>query len=115
MKKLLYLLAVLVLLAAVLLFAQGGHYVVLNWTASVTPSVTYNVYRSTITGGPYSQINLSAVSCCTFTDSSVNSGTTYYYVVRAFDGTSESVNSNEAKAVVPQGPQAPTNLTVTVH
>lgn len=72
------------------------------------------MYRSTATGGPYSQINSGDVICCTYTDTLVSSGATYFYVVRSFDGTSESANSNEAKAVIPQAPAAPTTLTATV-
>jgi fibronectin type 3 domain-containing protein len=37
-----------------------------------------------------------------YTDSTVQSGVTYYYVVTAFDDQAqESVYSNEARAIVP--------------
>jgi len=93
---------------------QSGHSVTLNWTASPTPSVTYNVYRATAAAGPFSQINPSPVNAVSFLDSAVTAGTTYYYYVRAFDGTTESSNSNQVNAVVPSAPAPPTNLTVTV-
>jgi fibronectin type 3 domain-containing protein len=96
------------------LHAQTSRSVALNWVASTTPNVTYNVYRSTVSGSGYSQINASPVTTLSFTDTQVSSGTTYFYVVRSFDGTTESANSNEAKAVIPQAPQPPTSLTVTV-
>lgn len=94
--------------------AQTAHSTALIWNASTTPNVTYNVYRSTTSGSGYSQINVSPVTGLTFTDSQVSNGTTYFYVVRSFDGTSESVNSNQVTAVIPQAPQPPTSLTVTV-
>ena len=77
--------------------------VTLNWVASVTPGVVgYNVYRSTTSGGPYTKINSSNVAATTYADQAVSPGQTYYYVVRSIGNTGlESVNSNQAIAVVP--------------
>ncbi len=78
------------------------HSVALNWVASTSTVAGYNVYRATISGGPYSKLNSTLNAGTTFTDTSVSAGTTYYYVVTAVasDGT-ESVFSNQATAVVP--------------
>jgi len=65
------------------------HYVTLNWTASTTPSVTYNVYRTT-TSGVYAGALASAGAATTYTDSTVAAGQTYYYVVTAVSGSTES-------------------------
>ena len=46
--------------------------------------VGYNVYRSTISGGPYVRL-ASVVSDPNYTDTIVNSGRTYFYVVTALD------------------------------
>jgi hypothetical protein len=76
---------------------------ILSWTASTPGSVSgYNVYRSTVSGTSYSKINSSLVTGLTYTDSTVQSGQTYYFVTTAVgpDGN-ESLDSNEAKAVVP--------------
>lgn len=54
-----------------------NHQATLSWGASTTPAVTYNVYRGTQTGGPYSKINPSAVNATTYADSSVTAGQTY--------------------------------------
>jgi fibronectin type 3 domain-containing protein len=63
----------------------------------------YNVYRSTTSGGGYSQINGSLLSSSDYTDNSVSNGTTYYYVVTAVDTSSnESGYSGEVSAT-PQG------------
>jgi hypothetical protein len=79
-----------------------AHSVVLTWTASTSAVVGYNVYRSTTSGGPYTLITGSPVGGITFTDTSVQAGVTYFYVVTAVDGNGvESVNSNEASATIP--------------
>lgn len=78
------------------------HYVSLSWTASVTPpSVTYyNVYRST-TLGVYPSTPLASVgTATTFTDYTVQAGVTYFYVVTAVSGTTESGYSTPAQATV---------------
>jgi fibronectin type 3 domain-containing protein len=79
------------------------HSVSLSWNASTSPVAGYNVYRGTQHSGLYSQkVNSSLLSATNFTDSTVQSGTTYYYVVTAVDSEQvESDYSNEARAVVP--------------
>jgi len=60
------------------------------------------VYRSTVSGGSYAKINPSLVTGSTYTDSTVTSGQTYYYVTTSVDSSAvESVNSNEVQAVIP--------------
>ena len=78
------------------------HSVLLSWVASITPGVVgYNVYRGNTSGGPYSKID-SLDPDTSYTDTSVANGKTYYYVTRAVDSSNqESVNSNEAVAVIP--------------
>jgi hypothetical protein len=79
-----------------------AHSATLTWTASTSSVVGYNVYRSTISGGPYTLITGSPVAGTTFTDTSVQAGVTYFYVVTAVDASgNESAFSNEALATVP--------------
>ena len=80
----------------------------LTWTASPTATVTgYNVYRGTMSGGPYTKVNGSPVAGSPFTDTTVTTGTMYYYVVSAVDTNNvESVFSNEASAT-PEAPPHP--------
>src|SRR5438105_474622 len=96
-------------------FAQAQHSVKLTWTASTTPSVSYHVYRATVSGGPYAQVSTGNVACCTYTDTTVSNGVTYYFVVRSFDGTVESADSNQVTTVIPQAPAPPTALTGVVQ
>ena len=71
------------------------------WHA-VRNAVGYNIYRGTVAGGPYSMINSSLDGTTAYTDNTVVSGQTYYYVATAVDGSSnESGYSNQAQAVIP--------------
>ena len=81
--------------------APAPHTVDLTWNASAN-AVGYNVYRSTVSGGPYSMINTSLDATTAYTDTTVSSGQTYYYVATTVDGSSnESGYSNQAQAVIP--------------
>jgi hypothetical protein len=82
--------------------APTSHSAALSWGASSTSTVVgYNVYRSTTSGSGY-VLESSMVSGLSFTDTSVQSGTTYYYVTTAVDGSGdESAYSNEAQAIIP--------------
>jgi fibronectin type 3 domain-containing protein len=73
----------------------------LSWSPSSSAGiVSYNVYRGTISGGPYTK--LTSVASPGATDSSVSPGQTYYYVVTAVDSSNnESADSNQAVAAVP--------------
>jgi len=82
--------------------APAQYSVALTWDASTSTVTGYNVYRSTVSGSSYTKINSSLVAALNYTDSTVQSGTTYYYVTTAVDSNgNESVYSNEASAVVP--------------
>ena len=81
--------------------AATQHTVDLTWTAS-TNAVGYNIYRGTVSGGPYTMINSSLDSTTAYTDNTVVSGQTYYYVATAVNSSSEeSGYSNQATAVIP--------------
>jgi hypothetical protein len=105
------------------LAAQTTHSVKLSWTWSQgnsLPASGFNVKRATKSGGPYSTIaTLFGTSILTYTDpppqgtnrsgfehrrrtgDDLTPGATYYYVITAFSGNSESAPSSEAKAVIP--------------
>jgi hypothetical protein len=78
------------------------HTVALSWTASTSTVVGYKVYRSTTSGGPYTLLTSTPVAATSYTDSTVQSGVTYFYVVTSVDSSgNESVFSNEASTTVP--------------
>ena len=82
--------------------AGGSHLVDLSWTASTSTVVGYNIYRGTVSGGPYVKLNATVVSGTSYTDTGVAAGQLYYYVVTAVDSSGvESVYSNQASATVP--------------
>jgi len=81
-----------------------AHSVDVSWNASSSSGVQgYNVYRGTTSGGPYTKISptLSATTL-TFTDTAPVSGSDYFYVVTAVDGSgTESAASNEVHVTIP--------------
>ena len=82
--------------------APVNHSVTLSWIASTSTVMGYNTYSSSVSGGPYTKVNSSLNSGMSYTDSSVQAGKTYYYVVTAVDSTNmESVFSGEVSALVP--------------
>jgi fibronectin type 3 domain-containing protein len=89
----------------------GSNQVALSWTASIG-TTSYNVKRSTVSGGPYTTI-ASGVTATSYTDTTALNGTTYYYVVSAVNASGESSNSSQVSATpsAPTVPAAPTGLT----
>jgi hypothetical protein len=78
------------------------HIVSLKWSTSTSPNISYyKVYRATVNGGPYSLLATN-VSVTSYSDSSVQSGSTYFYVTTAVDSSGmESGYSDVAQAVIP--------------
>lgn len=87
--------------------ALGGtcslHYITLSWSASSSPSIAgYNVYRSGTSGGPYTKQNTALVSPLAFTDTTVQAGQSYFYVLTAVNTNGiESGYSTEVSVLVP--------------
>lgn len=101
-----------VVLASCCACASGGgsnhiqpaqHSVNLSWMASTSDVVGYNIYRGSVHSGPYPmKLNSSPLQATTFTDSTVQSGVTYFYVVTAEDGNQvQSDYSNEVMVTIP--------------
>ncbi|MGC8829176.1 MAG: fibronectin type III domain-containing protein [Verrucomicrobiia bacterium] len=82
--------------------AQGQ--VTISWNV-FGQALSYSVHRSTTAGGPYTQI-ATGLTSTQYTDTDVQPGKTYYYVVYAqLQGGGQSGVSNEASATTP--PSAP--------
>ena len=73
-----------------LVATAGNAQVSLAWSASSTAS-SYDVKRSTISGGPYAQI--ASVTSPSYTDATVTNGTAYFYVVDAVYAAGDSADS----------------------
>lgn len=84
--------------------APLAHSVDIAWDASTSATLQgYNVYRSTVSGGPYSKISPTvATSTLLFTDTTPVSGKQYFYVVTAVDTSGvESAASTQVAVTIP--------------
>jgi hypothetical protein len=80
---------------------QAQHTVLLSWNGS-TSATGYNVYRSATSGSGYARVNSGLDGSLTYTDASVQSGQTYFYVTTAVDASGqESAYSSEVSALIP--------------
>lgn len=78
----------------------------LSWSA-VTNATGYKVYRATPNDSNYSLI--ATISTTTFKNSSLSSGTTYWYFVRAYNSYGTSSDSTHIKATTLTPAPAPTS------
>jgi len=88
----------------------GNKQVSLTWNAS-SGATSYNVKRSTTSGGPYSTIT--SPTTTSYTDSNLTNGTAYYYVVSAVNANGESGNSGQASST-PAAPTTGVQVTIDV-
>ena len=75
--------------------AAGIERAALTWTAG-SNAMSYYVKRATVQGGPYTTVAI--LRTTGYTDTGLNGGTTYYYVVSALNLSGESANSAELSA-----------------
>ncbi|MDB6065722.1 MAG: Coagulation factor 5/8 type domain protein [Pedosphaera sp.] len=73
----------------------------LSWTASLG-AAGYNVKRATAPAGPYTTVVVATTNAAI--DTGLAGGTTYYYVVPAFNGVGESANSATISATMLNNP-----------
>jgi hypothetical protein len=79
-----------------------AHTVALLWAPAVTGVTGFRTYVSMVSGGPYVEMGSVPSTTPAYTDSSVQSGQTYFYVVTAVDASNnESLYSSEVAAIVP--------------
>ena len=94
--------------------ATGGDaFVSLVWNDNNEPDLAgYNVYRSMVSGGPYSQI-AGGIEPNSYTNNGLGKGKTYYYVVKAVDTSLNLSMASDAASAIPlddDDPDAPRNL-----
>ena len=88
--------------ATLVVSAAVQHSVSLSWADTDSGIAGYNVYRSNQSGTGFTKLNTSVTTATAFTDKSVQSGSTYYYVVTAVNSSgTESGFSAVAEAVIP--------------
>jgi hypothetical protein len=78
----------------------------LSWYHSGTQT-GFRIERKTGATGTWAQIALAASTANTYTDSTVAGSTTYFYRVRATNGSTDSAFSSEANATTPAAAPAP--------
>lgn len=78
--------------------AYGARQLNLSWSRSYG-AVSYNVKRSTVSGGVYTMIGSTTNSI--FSDTNTTTDVNYYYVVSAVNPSGESANSPEAFGTLP--------------
>ncbi|HMP84249.1 MAG TPA: LamG domain-containing protein, partial [Verrucomicrobiota bacterium] len=78
-----------------LVATAGDANVMLSWTASAT-ATNYHIKRSTTSGSGLTTVATNA--SLAFTNTSLNNGTLYYFVVSALNASGESTNSMQVSA-----------------
>ncbi len=89
--------------------ASGNQQIALTWTPSLT-ATSYQVKRSTTSGGPYTTVGTSATA--SYSDTGLTNGTIYYYVVAAVNSAGGGANSTQVFA---QPGATPPNVTIIVN
>jgi fibronectin type 3 domain-containing protein len=78
----------------------SGHNVALSWTPA-SGVVGYFIYRSTVSGGPYTKLNAVLDTQPSFMDSGLQSGNYFYVVTSVTASGVESGFSSELEVTVP--------------
>ncbi|MCB1181902.1 endonuclease [bacterium] len=84
--------------------APGNGVAHLDWNDNGEGDLAgYSVYRSTVTGGPYSKQNVGLVGASQYDDNAVLNGSTYFYVVTATDLSGNESGFSTETSVTPAG------------
>jgi hypothetical protein len=77
----------------------------LTWTDISTNEIGFKIERKIGVSGTWSQIYVVGASTSNYSDTGLNSNTTYYYRVRAYNISGNSGYSNETNAHTPAAPE----------
>jgi hypothetical protein len=69
----------------------------LKWDIASGGAAGYNVKRSTVSGGPYTNI-VAGLNATSFTDTNISNGATYYYVLSSVNYYGQSPDTSEVAA-----------------
>ncbi len=89
----------------------GTNQVSLSWSAS-SGATSYNVYRSTSSGGEGTTPYYSGLTSTGYTDTTVTDGTKYYYKIAAVNSSGTSGQSSEVSATPTSSGSLPPNTAV---
>ncbi len=78
----------------------GSGQAFLTWNSPIGGPYSFNVYRSSTSGGPYTAV-ATGVPTTSYTDSGLTGSSSYYYVVTAVNGLGESTYSNQILVTTP--------------
>jgi beta-galactosidase len=93
----------------------GNNQVSLTWNA-LLGATSYNIKRSTASGGPYTTISTSGIVTGTnYVDSTAVNGTTYYYAVSAATSISEVIETANSPAEASATPAALQPVLISIH
>jgi hypothetical protein len=82
----------------------GDRSVSLDWDDNTEASLAgYNLYRAFFSGSSYTKLNTTPLTSSNYTDTDVNNGTTYYYLVRATDSAGNESESSVEVSATPTG------------
>lgn len=99
--------------------AASSSQINLTWGDTNAAETGYEVWRKTGAGGTYALVGTTAANATSYPSTGLAASTTYYYKVRATDGSSTSAYSAEVSATTPAAPActaaptAPSGITVT--
>ena len=93
-------------LCAWLSSAAVANQLTISWDDNSTDELGFKIERS-VDGVNFASIANVAANVRNFSDQTVSASATYWYRVKAYDGTRESASSNVATATVPLGAVAP--------
>jgi fibronectin type 3 domain-containing protein len=92
----------------------GKGFVNLAWNANSESNLaTYQIYRSTTSGGGYQLIASTASDAHSYADGDVVTGTAYYYVVQAVNTSAQPSGYSAEVAAMPEALPAPAGLAAT--
>ncbi len=92
--------------------AASSSQINLKWTDNSGIETGFKVERATASAGPFTQIVAVGANVTTYSNTGLSAATTYYYRVRAYNGSGNSGYSNTASAKTADvPPAAPTALT----
>lgn len=78
------------------------HSVTVNLVPNSSNVTGYNVYRSSVSNGPYTKLNSPLVTSTTYTDTAVVANQTYFYVGTAVDSAgNETAYSTQVSTTIP--------------